>query len=285
MSLLVVGALHWDVVLRAPRLPQLDETLKGSEVAYRFGGKGGNQAVAAAAAGARVAFAGRVGSDAAGDAMRDRLKAAGVDVSGLQTGQGASGMSAAIVTADGSYGAVIVPGENHGFDLAGCQIPDSCRMVLMQNEMAPDQCKAVAASARARGIGVVINAAPATGVDATALDLADLVIANRVEAAQLLGLEAAASLPDPAAALDGLRAAFPRADIVITLGGDGAIFARAAGEVQQCRAHKVRVQSTHGAGDVFVGTLAARLLCGDALSDAVAAGQRAAADHISRAHP
>jgi ribokinase len=108
MSLLVVGALHWDVVVRAPRLPQLDETLRGQEVAYQFGGKGGNQAIAAAKAGAYVAFAGRIGNDEAGASMRTRLQAAGIDISQLQQGAGASGMSVAIVTKDGDYGAVIM---------------------------------------------------------------------------------------------------------------------------------------------------------------------------------
>ena len=86
MSLLVVGALHWDVVVRAPRLPELDETLRGQEVAYQFGGKGGNQAIAAAKAGAPVNFAGRIGADAAGKSMLKQLETAGVDVSQLQRG-------------------------------------------------------------------------------------------------------------------------------------------------------------------------------------------------------
>ena len=88
MSLLVVGALHWDVVVRAPRLPKLDETLRGQEVAYQFGGKGGNQAIAAAKAGVPVNFAGRIGADAAGKAMLKKLETAGIDVSQLQRGLG-----------------------------------------------------------------------------------------------------------------------------------------------------------------------------------------------------
>ena len=118
MSLLVVGALHWDVVVRAPRLPELDETLRGQEVAYQFGGKGGNQAIAAAKAGAPVNFAGRIGADAAGKSMLKQLETAGVDVSQLQRGLGSSGMSVAIATDGGYYGAVIVSAENHAFDMS-----------------------------------------------------------------------------------------------------------------------------------------------------------------------
>ena len=88
MSLLVVGALHWDVVVAAPRLPRLGETLRGAGVDYRLGGKGGNQAIAAARAGAEVAFAGRVGGDAPGRSMATALADAGVDTSLLQRGDG-----------------------------------------------------------------------------------------------------------------------------------------------------------------------------------------------------
>ena len=95
-TVLVLGALHWDVIVRAPALPRLDETLIGRDVRYAFGGKGGNQAVAAAQMGARVAMAGRVGTDAAGQAMRAVLDQAGVDHQQVSTDPGASGMSVAI---------------------------------------------------------------------------------------------------------------------------------------------------------------------------------------------
>jgi ribokinase len=126
------------VVVRAPRLPRLDETLRGEAVDYRLGGKGGNQALAAARAGARVAFAGRIGGDDPGARMRAELVAAGVDVAGLQQGDGASGMSVAITTADGGYGAVIVSGETLSLDAAAVRVPEGCRMILAQNEVSAE---------------------------------------------------------------------------------------------------------------------------------------------------
>ena len=99
--ILVVGALHLDVILRAPRLPQLDETLVGQSVRYALGGKGGNQAVAARRMGASVAMAGRVGSDAFGGQLLAFLSGAGVDCGQIVQGPGDSGMSVAIIEAGG----------------------------------------------------------------------------------------------------------------------------------------------------------------------------------------
>jgi len=280
MSLLVVGALHWDMVLRARRLPRLDETLHGTEVTHQFGGKGGNQAIAAVSAGARVTFAGRVGSDDAGSAMRARLVEAGMDVDWLQVGDGASGMSAAIVTEDGSYGAVIVPGENHAFDPEPVRIPSGCEMVLLQNEMHRRVLPEIAAKARRAKAHVILNAAPATGLGPTELAYADTLVVNRIEAADLLGMDRA---DIDATASRELRDMVPDIRVILTLGEDGAAFAKPDGTVGAQSPPKVDALSTHGAGDVFVGAYAAAVLRGVSMEEAVAAGQQAAADHISRA--
>ena len=279
MSLLVVGALHWDVVVRAPRLPELDETLRGQGVTYQFGGKGGNQAVAAARAGAKVAFAGRIGSDAAGRALRDTLLAENVDVSQLQQGEGASGMSAAIVTETGEYGAVIVSAENHAFDLARLQIPPDCRAVLLQNEMAPGVLSACAKEAKEAGARVIWNAAPTAGVTPGDLTLVDTLIVNRGEAEDILSRQMDL---DPTAAVAALALLATQAEIILTLGSEGVAFKAPDGIAKWQPARPVAVVSTHGAGDVFVGTVAARRLDGRSLEDAVSAGQEAAAAHISQ---
>ncbi len=122
-KVLVAGSLHHDVVVNAPRLPGLDETLAGSHVAYVAGGKGGNQAVAASRHGAAVAFAGRIGNDAAGQLMVAHLEGAQIDLSNLQRGLGSTGMSVAIVNEAGDYGAVIVSGANLDIDPDAIAIP------------------------------------------------------------------------------------------------------------------------------------------------------------------
>ncbi|MEO1679354.1 MAG: PfkB family carbohydrate kinase [Pseudomonadota bacterium] len=280
MSLLVVGALHWDVVVRAARLPRLDETLKGDTVDYRLGGKGGNQALAARRAGADVAFAGRIGSDTPGRTMRTALEQAGVDVSRLQQGSGASGMSVAITTHDGSYGAAIVSGENLKIDPHQVDLPPGCRIVLLQNEVSPHLLPAMAAKAHTAGAALWLNAAPATGLGPEQLDHVDVLIANRVEAADLLGTPPDAM--DPPTAVERLRTIAPGARIVLTLGGDGVAFTDGTGAVRSAPARPVQVISTHGAGDVFVGTLAAAEIAGRSFPDAVAAAQDAAATHVAQ---
>lgn len=280
MSLLVVGALHWDVVVLAPRLPRVDETLRGSSVRYQFGGKAGNQAIAAAAAGADVRFAGRVGADEAGHAMRMVLQEGGVNVAQLQRGPGASGMSVAIVMEDGNYGAVIVSGENHGFDVDAVQVPEDCRLVLLQNEMAAGVIPAMADRASRAGAEVMLNAAPAEGLSGADLAQVTTLIVNRVEGSDLLGI--ADGTIDPEAVVTGLQDLAPQARVILTMGEDGVVFAEPGGAVRRQAARKVAVQSTHGAGDVFVGSFAAAILADHNLADAISAGQIAAAAHISQ---
>ncbi len=280
MSMLIAGALHWDMVVQAPRLPRVDETLRGSDVRYQFGGKAGNQAIAAAAAGANVMFAGRIGADAAGQSMLLALRQAGVDTVQVQTGPGASGMSVAILMDDGNYGAVIVSGENHAFDPGAVHVPAGCRLVVLQNEMAPGTIRAMSKMASAAGVHVLLNAAPADGIGRAELALVDTLIVNRVEGADLMGVPDQAI--DPAAIVAGLQSLAPKARIILTLGGDGVQFADPGGTVQKQGAHKVIARSTHGAGDVFVGTYAAAMLAECSLAEAISAGQRAAAAHISQ---
>ncbi|MEM9754740.1 MAG: PfkB family carbohydrate kinase [Pseudomonadota bacterium] len=277
MSLLVVGALHWDVVVRAERLPRLDETLPGQGVDYRFGGKGGNQAIAAARAGADVAFAGRIGADAAGRYMKRTLDAASVDIEQLQEGPGASGMSVAIVEARGDYGAVIVSAENRSFDPAQVQIPNTCKLVLVQNELPKSTLAALANLARDAGAEFWMNAAPATGLSATDLKIADVVIANRVEGADLTD-----ETGPPEAVMAALRDLVGGRRIVLTLGAGGVMFTDGAHTIH-APAHQIPQGSvSHGAGDVFTGTLAAHVVNDAPFEAAVAAAQRAAADHIAQ---
>lgn len=281
MSLLVVGALHWDAVVEASRLPRLGETLRGRRVDYRLGGKGGNQAVAAARAGARVAFAGRVGRDAPGRAMARALAEAGVDARLLQRGRGRSGMSAAIAVDGGEYGAVTVAGENHAFDAEGLRVPDGCRIVLSQNEMAAGLPARLSAAARAAGAQFWMNLAPAASPGAAlAAGLADVLIVNRVEAGDLLGRRIAGL--GPLGIAEALQGAAPGADCVVTLGGGGVAVKPRGSEPFHRPAMPVEAAQSHGAGDAFCGALAAARLDGRDWGSAVAEAQRAAAAHMAQ---
>lgn len=258
MSVFVAGSLHLDVVLRAPDLPRLDETVTGSAVSYVFGGKGGNQAVAASRMGADVHFSGRIGSDRFGDMIRDGLLAAGVNIDQIQLDRGASGMSAAIVNDDGDYGAVIVSAANLRIDPKAITLPVGTKLVLLQNEIPEAVNLAVAQQAVQRGVPVWLNAAPARTLSPSLVDAIDLMIVNQVEAE--FYAEATSDTP-----------------MLRTLGAGGVSF---HGTTYPARA--VDVISTHGAGDMFVGALAAQVADGTSMTDAIAFAQAAAALHVSK---
>jgi ribokinase len=277
--ILVAGSLHHDVVVEAPGLPRLDQTLVGSGVRYVFGGKGGNQAVAAARAGARVHMAGAVGSDASAEVLRAALKAAGVDHAQVRTLPGASGMSVAISLPDGSYGAVIVSAANLGFQPQAVAFPKDCAVLVLQSELPEAANLFLARRARSAGIRVLLNAAPARPVAAELLRLLDLLVVNRGEAADLLGRDEAGL--DAVAAAQDLTGLGPAAAIV-TLGGDGLVVAR-RGATDVLPAYRVKVVSTHGAGDAFIGALAAEWARGAGLGPAASFGQAAAALLVSSA--
>lgn len=257
MKVLVAGSLHLDVVVQAPHLPRLDETVTGTGVDYVFGGKGGNQAVAAARMGAEVSFTGCVGSDGFGDKIRSVLKTSGIEVSQLQRDPGPSGMSTAIIDANGDYGAVIVSAANLLIDADRIEVPTQTALVLLQNEVPEAVNLSIARKARDAGAQVWLNAAPARDLSADLTAMLDLLIVNRVEA----------EFYRPAS--DGLP-------VLTTLGASGVSY-----QGQTYPGHDVKPISTHGAGDMFVGALAAQAAKGKSMVRGIEFAQAAAALHVS----
>src|SRR5579864_2257282 len=165
-DVIVCGSLHLDIMLYASALPRLDETVAGTRWEQTCGGKGGNQAVMAARAGARTAMIGRVGDDAFGRRLLQNLAEAGVDASEVHVDpEAGSGMSAAIIQDDGDYGAVIVSGANLHNSAESLdeqwKTLDGARVLVLQNEIPESVNLAAATAARASGASVVLNAAPA----------------------------------------------------------------------------------------------------------------------------
>jgi ribokinase len=275
--LLCAGSLHHDVIVDAPGLPRVDQTLAGTGVRTAFGGKGGNQAAAAARAGAEVHMAGAVGSDDAAMTLRAALDDAGVRRAGVQAHPGASGLSVAISVPDGSYGAVIVSGANLLFRPEAVAFPKGCALLLLQSEIPEAANLYLAERARSTGVRVVLNAAPARAVSAKLMACLDLLVVNRGEAADLLARNEA-DLDAERAAAD-LLALGPQA-VVVTLGAGGLVLADKGGIARQ-EARTVKVVSTHGAGDAFIGALAAKWGRWATLAAAAAFGQAAAALHVS----
>jgi len=274
----VVGSLHLDIMVAAPRLPQRDETLIGSSWHYKCGGKGGNQAVAAARSGAKTAFGGQTGSDDFGNRLRTNLTSAGVDITHVDTDPGhGSGMSVAISEEAGEYGAVVVSGANLTIDPNAIETRWErlwrTKVMLLQNEIPEAVSITAARNARQNGALVILNAAPARDMSLVFTNLIDVLVVNRVEAQMLSGTD------DPDRALPNLRS--PWRDVILTRGAEGLSLMTRDGVRTDIPALPVKLVSSHGAGDCFCGTLAARLAAGDDLSFACRIASAAAARLVS----
>ncbi|TJZ91410.1 ribokinase [Paracoccus gahaiensis] len=279
----VVGSLHYDIVVDAPHRPAAGETVTGHGWRPVFGGKGGNQAAAVVAAGVPCRMVSAIGDDAFGVFLRDGLRQAGVDEAHVTTCPGTgSGMSVAIMDAGGDYGAVIVSGANLAIDpdmLGRDALWRDATHLILQNEIPEALNLAAAQAARARGVSVVLNAAPARDLSDALAEAVDILVVNAGEAEALCG-QPVASLDEAKAAARTLARRFRV--VVVTAGGDGV--AVAGPDLAHAEpGHAVTLVSTHGAGDCFIGTMAAQMVRGAPLTDAVARANLAAARHVSQA--
>jgi len=237
----VVGSLNLDLTVDVDTLPRPGETVLASSLTYAPGGKGGNQAVAAARAGARVQFVGALGDDAAADQLRAHLLANGVGLDGTATVAGPSGTAIVVVDAGAENTIVVAPGANGQLTLTAADMPAviaECDVLLTQLEIPVAAAVTASHEAKSHGAVVMVNASPA-GQDPSALAelaaLADVVIANEAEAAQW---------------------PWRPTHLVTTLGARGARCVSADDEFW-VPAPAVKAVDTTGAGDVFAGVLAA----------------------------
>ena len=275
----VVGSLHYDIVVDAPTLPLLDETVMGGPMRFVCGGKGGNQAVAASLHEADVHFGGIVGHDRFGDALIGNLRKCGVDCSQIiRSNDAVSGASVAIVNKNGGYGAVVASGANQSITADDLVIPDGTEILVLQNEIPECACFELAEKARSAGVQVVLNAAPWRSCETGILGIADILIVNRVEASGFFG-EKIDSAEQSLSALRDRQSS--HGCTVITLGDEGLVFADDGGVPEYLPAFEVPTVSTHGAGDAFVGAMCAELLLGAATKDALRYASAAAALHVS----
>ncbi|MBQ9275155.1 MAG: ribokinase [Succinivibrio sp.] len=283
-KVIVAGSLNYDIFLEAPRRPDKGETLEGFRWYPKFGGKGGNQALAAAAAGCETVMVGAVGDDSFAPALLDTLQKSGVDTTLVQRLKGSkSGMSVAIMDADGDYGAVIVAGSNFHIDnrvFSREEIWQNAGLLILQNEVSEESNLTAAREARRRGIKICLNAAPVRELATEFRQLIDVLVVNEVEAASFARVQ----VNSESQALEAARILsrdFPVA--VVTAGSHGVGFASRDGESGSESAHQVKLVSTHGAGDCFVGSLCAKLVAGEGLAAAVHYANARAAAHVSAA--
>jgi ribokinase len=282
-TVLVVGSLHYDIMVRADHLPRRDETAVGDRWYPKFGGKGGNQAVAVARAGALCRMFGAIGDDDFGSFLRRALQDGGVDDAFVATLSGVgSGMSVAILDAAGDYAATIVSGANLYADerrLQDAALWQDVQLLILQNEVPEALNLAAARQARARGIRTVLNAAPARALSQDLMAQIDVLVVNAVEA-EMMGAGPVRTLQDAADA--AMRLARQYTAVIVTAGSLGLAAASRDGEAFRLTAEKVEAVSSHGAGDAFIGTLGAALAEGSPLQEACKAASRAAACHVSQ---
>jgi ribokinase len=280
--IIVFGSINLDLVTRVDRFPKPGETIAGSTFAIYPGGKGANQALAAARAGAKVHVIGAVGRDEFADPALAVLIASGVDVSGVARVDGATGCATILVDASGENCIAVVPGANAYAAAAAVAdealTPDT--LLVMQQEIPAAENALLVARARRAGARTLLNAAPARTVPSDLLRQLDYLVVNEVEAVTLgraLGWPVA---PEPfARAAVGSHAALT---VVVTLGAQGALAATRQ-RIWHADPPAVDVVDTTAAGDAFVGALAAALDRRDdlpaALRFGVAAGSLACTAH------
>jgi ribokinase len=284
-EVVVVGSLNMDLVARAAHLVVPGETVLGHAFTTAPGGKGANQAVAAARLGARTAMVGCLGDDAFGARLRAGLEADGVDVGGVRTAAGVStGVAIIVVDDDGRNGIVVVPGANGLVTPGDVDAQEAAlaaaRVVVLQLEIPLATVEHAARRARALGKTVVLNPAPAQPLPPELLACADLLVPNELEAAALAGVPVT-SVEDAVEAGRRLRAA-GAGTVLVTLGARGVVTV-GADEARHDPAPRVKAVDTTAAGDTFIGGLCAALVRGRPLAAAVAFGQAAAAISVTRA--
>jgi ribokinase len=279
----VAGSINMDVVATAERHPRIGETVTGDAVLYFPGGKGANQAVAAARLGAPTRLIGRLGKDVFGDELKAFLAAQGVDLSFVQQTSKAHTGTAVITIANADNTIVVIPGANALVSAADVAAPVLAKgdVAVSQFEIPLPSISAFFSRARAAGAPTILNPAPAIEAERDLLDLADILVLNESE----LGLLAKTELRDTDAAAVFIEAArslqTKGKTICVTLGKRG-VLALVDGKPLIIPGHTVKAIDTTGAGDCFVGAVAAQLATGASIREALDYANSAASICVQR---
>jgi len=268
--IVVVGSLNMDIVVEASRPPIVGETLLGQSSHFIPGGKGANQAVAAARLGARTSMIGAVGDDSFGDELRKSLQNNGVDAAAIKTVQGVSTGIASILLAQGDNQIIVVPGAN-----AFCSPDDillhegliaQADIVVVQLEIPLETVEAAAAIAKKHGKTVILNPAPAQALPDSLLRRSDYITPNRSELALLTGLNT-----DEAKWEEAMKRLLEKGPnrVIVTLGSEGSAYMMQGADLSFVPAYRVAAVDTTGAGDAYNGGLAYALGIGNEVADAI----------------
>ena len=280
----VAGSINMDVVATAERHPRIGETVAGHSVMYFPGGKGANQAVSAAKLGAPTSLIGRLGRDAFGEQLRAFLASQGIDLTAVKDSAGAATGTALITLAKADNTIVVIPGAN-----AEVSHEDVAQVALTASDVAVSQFEIPQATivaffrqARAAGATTILNPAPASAFDSALFALIDVLVLNETELGFLTGI-ALGDTPTLPQVSDAVRALDPRDDqtVCVTLGARGAV-AVTGSKARLVEGRAVTAVDTTGAGDCFVGALAARLSQGAPIADAIGYANIAASISVQR---
>jgi ribokinase len=278
--IVVVGSINMDLVVRAPRIPSPGETILGSYFRTFPGGKGANQAVAAARLGGHVKMVGRVGNDSFGSTLLAAMQADGIDTTYVQQTEGVStGVALITVSDEGQNNIVVVPGANSSLtpeDIrAAATVFDGAEAVVVQLEIPMDTVKEAVHLACGHGVQVILNPAPAQPLDESLLAEVDYLIPNEVELLQITGMQ---SIAQAAASIKSMGFC----SLIVTLGKEGVLVMHNSLS-WRILPHEVEVVDSTAAGDAFVGAFAVRLTEGKTAQDAAAWGNAAGALAVTRA--
>jgi ribokinase len=279
----VAGSINMDVVATADRHPQVGETVAGKAVLYFPGGKGANQAVAAAKLGVSTTLIGRLGTDAFGQQLRTFLAAQGVDLTHVKDTDAHTG-TALITIANADNTIVVVPGANAFVSIEDVGAPVLTRgdVAVSQFEIPQPTIAAFFQRARAAGATTILNPAPATRFGRELLDLVDILVLNETELGFLTGTELRET-DEPARFVEAAQSLRTDSDrmICVTRGKRG-VLALTGGNASVIAGRAVKAVDTTGAGDCFVGALAAQLSGGHAIRDALNYANAAASICVQR---
>jgi ribokinase len=271
-NILVVGSMNADLVVRSPRFPKPGETISGEDLQIIPGGKGANQAVAAARQGASVSMVGRVGNDSFGPELIKNLQQNNVDTAHVQTdSQAATGTATIIVDANGQNSIVLSPGGNGRVSPADVDSVSfsNYKLLLLQLEIPIETVLAAARRAKQSGLRVVLNPAPARPLPEELISSSDFIVPNEPELSMLTDQ----TVNDIESAKKAAKSLLERGvqNVIVTLGANGALIVN-----KQITKHvpsfKVEVVDTTAAGDAFIGGFASALLQNKPLEEAVRYG-------------
>lgn len=273
-DVVVIGSLNADLVVKSPRFPQPGETISGGDLQIIPGGKGANQAVAAARQGADVAMVGRVGSDSFGPFLVDNLKVNQVDTAHVLADDSATGTAIIVVDAKGQNSIVLSPGANGKVSLNDVDSAPDAKVLLLQFEIPMEVVLHAAKRYKGKGTTVILNPAPAREILPELLANVDILIPNESELSLLTGMNVNDAASAETAAKKILKQGVKT--VIVTLGSKGALLVTntqvSGTQVTKVDTYKVEVVDTTAAGDAFIGGFASALLSGKSLEDSVRHG-------------